>query len=484
MVDLPGLFRAGNKDQSVDDATTVRQMVKGYMTRPRSIILAVVSAKSDFALQEVTELARELDPRGIRTLGLITKPDTLDAGSDSETAYIKLAQNKDVIFRLGWHVLKNRNYEMRHASSAERDENEMNFFATGIWTFIDPTCLGVKSLKHRLSNVLKNQILRQLPSLLRDVEAGILACHTRLKHLGNPRATLVDQHRYLLRPFLWERQTEEGYQRRLRAVVQNMLTDFEESMRLEGEARIVVDTPRNRGDLGPRETLRLDYVEEVKQLMRKSRGCELPGTFNPLIIGELFTEQCQPWRGHAAKAKDNILQAANSAMTAIIDHTAVDETSDGLLHIISQGMDTLRFDLNRKVAELLEPHFDVHPITFNHYLTDNVQKAQSSRRRRSFELTLKDFFGINNLEGEYQYQVRPFELLKLLDQRTEADMESYASELATDYMGAYYKVALKRISGASTSTVQSLEMTNFTTMKTEERTETETAPLQVWRNLL
>ena len=101
MVDLPGLFRAGNKDQSVDDATTVRNMVRDYMRRPRSIILAVVSAKSDFALQEVTELARELDPRGTRTLGLITKPDTLDAGSGSEASYIKLAQNKDVVFRLG-----------------------------------------------------------------------------------------------------------------------------------------------------------------------------------------------------------------------------------------------------------------------------------------------------------------------------------------------------------------------------------------------
>lgn len=52
-------------------------MVRGYMEKPRSIILAVVSAKSDFALQEVTKYARELDPDGMRTLGLITKPDTL-----------------------------------------------------------------------------------------------------------------------------------------------------------------------------------------------------------------------------------------------------------------------------------------------------------------------------------------------------------------------------------------------------------------------
>lgn len=70
------------------------------MPRTRSIILAVVSARRNFALQEATELARELDPTGMRTLGLITKPDALDAGSDTEASYLKLAQYEDVIFRL------------------------------------------------------------------------------------------------------------------------------------------------------------------------------------------------------------------------------------------------------------------------------------------------------------------------------------------------------------------------------------------------
>jgi hypothetical protein len=65
-------------------------MVIGHIKRPRSTILAVVSAKSDFTLQEVTERIRKLNAKGVRTLGLITKPDTLDAGSESEAAYFKL----------------------------------------------------------------------------------------------------------------------------------------------------------------------------------------------------------------------------------------------------------------------------------------------------------------------------------------------------------------------------------------------------------
>ena len=74
------------------------------MKEPRSVILAVVSAKNDFANQIILKLARDADPSGKRTLGVITKPDTLVPGSESETMFVSLAKNQNVEFRLGWHV--------------------------------------------------------------------------------------------------------------------------------------------------------------------------------------------------------------------------------------------------------------------------------------------------------------------------------------------------------------------------------------------
>jgi GTPase SAR1 family protein len=62
LVDLPGLFEAGNSQQSEEDASMVESMVRGYMENPRSIILAVVSAKSEFAVQKVTKFTRQVDP--------------------------------------------------------------------------------------------------------------------------------------------------------------------------------------------------------------------------------------------------------------------------------------------------------------------------------------------------------------------------------------------------------------------------------------
>lgn len=58
-----------------------------YMEQRRSIILAVVAADNPFANQPVTRFARQIDPRGTRTLGLITKPDKIDRGSETEKYY-------------------------------------------------------------------------------------------------------------------------------------------------------------------------------------------------------------------------------------------------------------------------------------------------------------------------------------------------------------------------------------------------------------
>lgn len=75
------------KQQSASNVELVQDIVQSYMKEARSIILAVVSAKNDYANQIVLKLARAADKKGNRTLGVITKPDTLMAGSESEAMY-------------------------------------------------------------------------------------------------------------------------------------------------------------------------------------------------------------------------------------------------------------------------------------------------------------------------------------------------------------------------------------------------------------
>jgi hypothetical protein len=455
MVDLPGLFLAGNKDQSEQDAALVEALILSYMRNPRTIILAVVSAKSDFALQQVTRHTRAQDPNGARTLGLITKPDTLDQGSDSERFFIELAQNKDVQFRLGWHVLRNRNFAERNEPSASRDAAEVEFFSTGVWKFLKPSQLGVAALRVRLSNVLRDQILRQLPSVLDDVSTGIDECKNTLEKLGTARATLAEQRRYLLRvsmrfseilraaidgvytdPFF-----KASKDRRIRAVMQNTLADFARDMRTKGHAKTIVDGPvQQNGD--PRTIPRSAYITEVKELMTESRGRELPGTYNPLIVAELFSRQCKPWRGMVRSLLEGAFQSTSKMVEAILHHVADDETAGSLLRmVVKPAMDNIKKYLRNKADEILEPHLSGHPITYNHYLTDNVQKAQADRRRRRIEGRLKQLCSLSTIPtGVVNYNLDMNALLDDLAGTTEPDMDTYSCSMAVDTMEAYYKV--------------------------------------------
>lgn len=463
LVDLPGLFRAGNKEQSAADGAIVRKMARDYMARPRSIILAVVSAKSDFALQEVTDLTRNLDPEGTRTLGVITKPDTLDAGSESEVAYVTLAQNKDVVFRLGWHVLKNRNYDMRDATSAERDASETEFFGKGVWSSLDPRILGVKALKPRLSNVLRDQIMLQLPPLVQDVRSEISDCQERLARLGTARNTFAEQRRYLLRvsrevstliraavdgfykdSFFGSSQHQTGYPNRLRAVVQNLLIDFEKDIQDHGRMRIIIEDPSDVSDLDARHIPRTKYIEEVREVIRQSKGCELPGTFNPLIISELFKEQCQPWAALAIKAKDSVVNVVSQTIQAIVYHVTLNETAAKISRWVDGMLGTHKDNLDSMVTSLLDPHINGHPITYTKDLVENVRDIQKKRHQKALQ---------RNIDASIRRARNSFErdssalnawVLNLMEEQLDLTLEQHGSDSAADYMESYYKVALKK----------------------------------------
>ncbi|KAI8964162.1 P-loop containing nucleoside triphosphate hydrolase protein [Daldinia sp. FL1419] len=457
IVDLPGLFRAGNREQSAGDAAIVQSLVLSYMKNPRSIILAVVSAQSNFALQEVTQHAREIDVRGQRTLGLITKPDTLDVGSASERDYFDLVQNRDVKFRLGWHVMRNRDFKSRDVTNAERDRAEAEFFDQGTWAGLPRSQKGSASLRNRLSEVLKDQILEQLPEVLEEIQKGLDECSSQLEKLGDARGTLGEQRKYLLNAshqfsnliteakdgvyqhkFFGNAREHIGYHKRLRAVVQNTLTDFAHEMRINGQARKVVEEV-SRNDSS--QVSRTDYLIEVKDLMKRTRGCELPGTYNPLIIGELFREQSKHWRNWLESFSEKIFEAVDLVVNEALAYIVDEDTKVKLWgELIGDDLDQLNRQLQGKVAEILRPHEDGHPITYNHYLTENVQKIRINRYRNNVIRGLKESgVGTGMIQKDLQ------ECLEAIMKHTEKDMETVSSSDAIDWMEAYYKVALKQV---------------------------------------
>ncbi|RAL04044.1 uncharacterized protein BO80DRAFT_348563 [Aspergillus ibericus CBS 121593] len=467
IVDLPGLIHSETKHQSAADVQLVQEVVQTYMKEPRSIILAVVSAKNDYANQIVLRLARDADQSGNRTLGVITKPDTLIAGSESERMFITLAQNRDVEFRLGWHALRNMDTDQEAWTLANRDHQERDFFAKGAWSEMPSSLVGIGSLRTRLSRLLLRQIAAELPSLIEEIQAKEDDCVLQLKKLGEPRATLDEQKSYLLNisqrfqslvkgavdgtyneAFFEDINSSAGRQKRLRAVVQNMNEDFAERLNRRGHYRKISESPSESNSLSMQVSVtRSEFIQHIQALMKQTRGRELPGTFNPMIISELFVEQCRPWEAITHQHILSTWLAVEEFMSLAIGHISDEATSVVLFtEVISPALHQLKEVLAKKCEELLASHRKGHPITYNHYYTETLQKARAERRTGELSRVIEDYFGVDDLhtsyrlEGKYRLQ----DLLQSLLGSNEPDMMQFASAEALDCMLAYYKVALKR----------------------------------------
>jgi hypothetical protein len=77
LVDLPGLTKVPVGDQPRDIEKQIRDMLMKYISKPACIILAVTAANTDLANSDGLKLAREVDPEGTRTIGVLTKVDLM-----------------------------------------------------------------------------------------------------------------------------------------------------------------------------------------------------------------------------------------------------------------------------------------------------------------------------------------------------------------------------------------------------------------------
>jgi GTP-binding protein EngB required for normal cell division len=83
LIDLPGLMKVPVGEQPPDIVKQTRQLIEKYTSKESCIILAVTPANIDLATSDALQIAKQMDPKGIRTLGVLTKLDLMDEGTDA-----------------------------------------------------------------------------------------------------------------------------------------------------------------------------------------------------------------------------------------------------------------------------------------------------------------------------------------------------------------------------------------------------------------
>jgi len=88
----------------MDIEEQIRKMCLKFITPPNALILALTAANTDLANSDALKLARDVDPRGERTIGVVTKIDLMDEGTDA----LELLQGKIYPLKLGYFGVKGR----------------------------------------------------------------------------------------------------------------------------------------------------------------------------------------------------------------------------------------------------------------------------------------------------------------------------------------------------------------------------------------
>ncbi|KUJ18596.1 dynamin family protein-like protein [Mollisia scopiformis] len=499
LVDIPGLIATSTRGVTKDDVDMVAKITDYYIKQPRTICLAVVCATNDYANQKILEKVRDVDPEGNRTLGIITKPDGLPEGSISQKNFIDLANNEDIFFKLGWHVLKNRSYEESDFTIEERDEAEATFFRTHSWNSLSPDCLGVNTLRTRLCNLLFEHIKRELPQLHDELEAQLQKNRDELAILGVKRSTATECKAYLSKMSLdfhsickaaVNGQYEGSYflndidpdfslessstLSRTRAVIQDLNSRFEEGIRLNGhkyqiEMSATSDNkeeeefqwPRAQGrfSFGPTGSIpkvlnKVDSVAWIGKVLKRTRGRELVGNFNPLLIGALFWEQSSGWEKYASSHLELVSSICRRFLKKLLHDTCPQDVETRLWALRIEPELKKRHQSAVKELNMLLDELKEYPINYNHYYTDSIAKRRQQRQQVILEKAMKDASSsqtggkvFNDNTGVWERpEIQVVDTAAAIANFTSAsqpDMNEFACEEVLDCLFAIYKVLQK-----------------------------------------
>ncbi len=94
-------------DQPSDIEKQTRNLISEYIAKPNSIVLAVSPANVDIVNSEALKLARYVDPLGQRTIGVLTKVDLMDHGTNA----LDILSGRVYPLKLGWIGVVNRSQQ-------------------------------------------------------------------------------------------------------------------------------------------------------------------------------------------------------------------------------------------------------------------------------------------------------------------------------------------------------------------------------------
>lgn len=190
LIDLPGITKNPVGDQEKNIEEIVRDMILEYIKKPNCLILAVSAANADLATSEALKLAKKVDPDGTRTIGVLTKLDLMDEGTDAG----KMLENQVIPLSRGYVGVVNRSQksinDKKDISKALEDERD--FFNRHDYYHDFVYRLGIPYLQKMLNRTLTEHIREKLPGLRDTLRKRETSLKCAIDEYENSHPTDVD----------------------------------------------------------------------------------------------------------------------------------------------------------------------------------------------------------------------------------------------------------------------------------------------------
>ena len=185
IIDLPGISKVPVGDQSKNIDQITKDITLKYINDPYTIILCAIDVNQDITTSDGLYLAKQIDYYGERTLGVLTKIDLMDKGTDCK----EILLNKLIPLKLGYIAVKNRSKLdlINKVTIKEGIENESFFFKNNeIYNKMDSNLFGINSLIKKLIEIYNKMFYKNIKDIIESINQHIRRLNKEIELLGKP----------------------------------------------------------------------------------------------------------------------------------------------------------------------------------------------------------------------------------------------------------------------------------------------------------
>ncbi|OTB03480.1 hypothetical protein M426DRAFT_321838 [Hypoxylon sp. CI-4A] len=401
IINLPNLISIPGEGQIDVDVQATKNLIEGYLSNPRAIILAILQTRDDIASQNIVRLACKHDPEGQRTVGIL-------ANALSKVAYMSQGTERKIVTparSLSAISLKAGCFPLRDTSRPEGEHTSIppvqpldgiDSVFQEIWPHWkekdhDRSRLEIEALSPFLQDLLVKHVDCELPKVwadirdkLDEVEKQLLALGPKRGTVGEVRSSLADMstHFYQLAQGSYDAKHQGNTmsffskeENRLRARVENANREFSYYMRDHGEKRKVFkDVRRNNArTMGCKQANSLEIMSWLADTYHQTR--RMGGTTTQNFLSELFREQSCRWPAIAASHIQRVIKIVSTwIFKAVHDSVAEEELRPGLAIFCTRGFKELEKGALDELHKLVQDENN-SMITYNCDYTDNLEKS-------------------------------------------------------------------------------------------------------------